>query len=642
MAEAGLEREVIDILSLIEKKQNFLLSGGAGSGKTYSLVSLLKKVSEKYPKVRIACITYTNAAALEIRDRCHIGNLYVSTIHDFLWDNIRQFQVELRKILCEIVNDPNGKIQNPLSDDEEEFQLLDDIQITYKEYTRILKGEISHDEVLIIAKKMFETYPKLCKIVCSKYPFIFVDEYQDTSPLVIEILLESLQKVVEPSIVGFFGDSMQSIYDEGIGDIENYIKTGRVTKIEKKQNRRNPQKVIELANKLRTDGLMQQASDDANAPNMENGVIKKGSVKFLYGNDLKMAYSSEFMKDWNFENSKQTKELRLTHTLIAGEAHFEELYNIYDSDPVLKLKKDLKAYVKKKQIEIEEDKTFDEVLNEIEWFYQKGKNTGKSHLEVFLDDPSNEKLYSHVKDLPYSVVSKFYWEKDQLIDDKIEKDGKIIRDAKRDALIAHLFRIQDIIALYISSNYRDLLRKIGRKIQRNSDKRELHDELESLRLISQKSIGEVIDFANEKSLCAKSDAFNSFIEKNEYLYWRVSAVPYSVFQNLYSYIEGRRPFSTQHKVKGLEYENVLVILDSSGWNKYNFDYVLDDSIYDSLPKGKKESYKRIKRRTEKLLYVCCTRAKENLVLYYPEPSSGVIQGMERLIGKDNCVNLGLV
>lgn len=275
MAEAGLEREVIDILSLIEKKQNFLLSGGAGSGKTYSLVSLLKKVSEKYPKVRIACITYTNAAALEIRDRCHIGNLYVSTIHDFLWDNIRQFQVELRKILCEIVNDPNGKIQNPLSDDEEEFQLLDDIQITYKEYTRILKGEISHDEVLIIAKKMFETYPKLCKIVCSKYPFIFVDEYQDTSPLVIEILLESLQKVVEPSIVGFFGDSMQSIYDEGIGDIENYIKTGRVTKIEKKQNRRNPQKVIELANKLRTDGLMQQASDDANAPNMENGVIKK-------------------------------------------------------------------------------------------------------------------------------------------------------------------------------------------------------------------------------------------------------------------------------------------------------------------------------------------------------------------------------
>lgn len=165
MAEAGLEREVIDILSLIEKKQNFLLSGGAGSGKTYSLVSLLKKVSEKYPKVRIACITYTNAAALEIRDRCHIGNLYVSTIHDFLWDNIRQFQVELRKILCEIVNDPNGKIQNPLSDDEEEFQLLDDIQITYKEYTRILKGEISHDEVLIIAKKMFETYPKLMLLV---------------------------------------------------------------------------------------------------------------------------------------------------------------------------------------------------------------------------------------------------------------------------------------------------------------------------------------------------------------------------------------------------------------------------------------------------------------------------------------------
>lgn len=160
MAEAGLEREVIDILSLIEKKQNFLLSGGAGSGKTYSLVSLLKKVSEKYPKVRIACITYTNAAALEIRDRCHIGNLYVSTIHDFLWDNIRQFQVELRKILCEIVNDPNGKIQNPLSDDEEEFQLLDDIQIK-------INVPIKYSKITITLKLSFTVLFK-----CSASPFI--------------------------------------------------------------------------------------------------------------------------------------------------------------------------------------------------------------------------------------------------------------------------------------------------------------------------------------------------------------------------------------------------------------------------------------------------------------------------------------
>lgn len=101
-------------------------------------------------------------------------------------------------------------------------------------------------------------------------------------------MLESLQKVVEPSIVGFFGDSMQSIYDEGIGDIENYIKTGRVTKIEKKQNRRNPQKVIELANKLRTDGLMQQASDDANAPNMETVIDDDGTKRAMTFEDSDM------------------------------------------------------------------------------------------------------------------------------------------------------------------------------------------------------------------------------------------------------------------------------------------------------------------------------------------------------------------
>ena len=60
-------------------------------------------------------------------------------------------------------------------------------------------------------------------------------------------------------------------------------------------------------------------------------------------------------------------------------------------------------------------------------------------------------------------------------------------------------------------------------------------------------------------------------------------------------------------------------------------------------KGKRNRIKRIKKKDRKTFYrVCCTRAKENLVLYYPDPSNGVVQGMERLIGKDNCVNLELV
>ena len=153
------------------------------------------------------------------------------------------------------------------------------------------------------------------------------------------------------------------------------------------------------------------------------------------------------------------------------------------------------------------------------------------------------------------------------------------------------------------------------------------------------SIKDVIDFADQANLCKKDDRFNMFVEKNEYLYWRVGKIAFSEIQNLYRYIEGFTPFSTQHKIKGLEYKNVLVILSNGGWSKYNFEYLFDKNIESTLLSSKKTSYPKILRRTKKLFYVCCTRAMKNLVVYYPNPTQGVIAGAEELFGKENCIDL---
>ncbi|MBQ7781163.1 MAG: hypothetical protein IJ405_03985, partial [Lachnospiraceae bacterium] len=99
------------------------------------------------------------------------------------------------------------------------------------------------------------------------------------------------------------------------------------------------------------------------------------------------------------------------------------------------------------------------------------------------------------------------------------------------------------------------------------------------------------------------------------------------------------PFSTQHKIKGLEYENVLVFLENGGWSNYNFEYLFDKSISSTLSKAKQLTYPRILERTKKLFYVCCTRAKDNLVVFYPNPTDGVLEGAEELFGEENCVNL---
>lgn len=639
MVTRRLDKEVEEILLHIKQKHNFLLSGGAGSGKTYSLVQVLKQIAILYPNAQIACITYTNAAAVEIMNRANIVNLKVSTIHDFLWDNISLFSDDLRSTLVDLVNMENGAIKKP--DQDEVFTLARDVAIQYKEYVRLKNGEISHDEVLVLANEMFKKYPKLCDILNDKYSFIFVDEYQDTSPLVVDILLNYLQNSKHKNILGFFGDSMQSIYEKGAGDIEEYISRGIVYKIEKEQNRRNPNTIIKLANKLRIDGLEQKESDDIDAPNMVEGKLKEGTLKFLYScnNDFSIIKKSKWCEGWNFNDATQTKELRLTHNLIASEAGFDKLMQIYDNDPIFKFKREFKKAAERKKYLIDNNATVDEMIRGMDWRYEKRPNIGKQHLDVLLEREDVLALYDHIKLWPYEKFNQIYMDKDSLIDDKVEIEGVVIREAKRDYLIKHLFKIQDIIFLYKNKMFNELLLKTQVRIVTNSDKVRLVNNIEKLISMGNEPIGNVVDFADHAGLCKKDDKFLSFVEKNEYLYWRVEQIKYIEFQNLYEYLEGYTPFSTQHKIKGLEYENVLVFLENGGWSKYNFEYLLDNQIFSKLSRTQQATYPRILERTKKLFYVCVTRTKDNLVVFYPNPTKEVLEGAAELFGEENCIDL---
>lgn len=530
-------------------------------------------------------------------------------------------------------------IKNPNSDSP--YQNTFENGIQYKEYLRIDRGEISHDEVLVLANDMFKKYPRLCDLLIDKFQFIFVDEYQDTSPLVIEILLEFIKQRKKKNIIGFFGDAMQSIYETGIGDIDSYIKSGVVYKVEKKQNRRNPQTVIDVANKIRADGLVQTSSTDSSAPNMENGMIKQGSVKFLYSTnfDLDKVKMSSWVNGWDFHDAQKTKELRLTHNLIADEAGFSNLMAVYDNDPIAKFKEAFHKEAKNQSYVFSDEDSFDTVVKSMPWVYKRGTHKGKSHLEVLLEDSTVKTLYEHIKDWPYSKVKKIYLDKDNLIDDKVAIDDVTIRDPKRDRLMQHLFKIQDLISLFENKEYNELIRRTSFSVQSIADKANLKKCMDDLKAKASESIEAVISYADSFKLCIADDKLKDFINNNDYLYWRIKDIPFKEFQNLYLYLEGHTPFSTQHKIKGLEFDNVLIVLHNGGWNNYNFEYLFDDEIEDTLNPSQKKSYPRILHRTKKLFYVCCTRAKENLIVYYPSPSPNVLEGAITLFGIENCVNL---
>jgi len=637
----NLEPEVREIFQSIDNGRNFLLSGGAGSGKTYSLVNVIRQAIAENPTAKVACMTYTNAAVKEIEERVNHNNLNVSTIHDFLWDSIKHFQKELKEALIALANNEEAtrisiEEVNPVP--ENYYAVLPD-GVQYKEFVRIREGIISHDELLIVANYLFEKYPKLSSIVKDKYKFIFIDEYQDTSKAVVETFLTHFKKSERTNIIGFFGDVMQSIYEDGIGNLDDYKgdDAEKVNEIPKKQNRRNPQLVIDLANKLRTDGIIQEPSADAKAPNMVGGVIKQGTVLFLHSTDGDINKVEAFLEAnyaWDFNNSKETKELNLTHNLIAGKAGFRNLMDIYDKDHILSFRDRIKKYIKDNNVATDfSENTFGEVIEAL----QQGKSGRELNavrptntMQVFID--GNAELYNYAKSLKYSEFSKMYVDKDQLLDDKKQdEDDENKKGSKRDNLVKHLFKIQNNISLYQNKKYNEFLRATDYhfKITSIASKKALKESIESLVNVGDNTIEQVINDANEKRICLIDDKLIAFKENKEYLYNRVKDVKFSEFQKLYEYLEGQTPFSTQHKTKGTEFDNVLVILDNGGWNNYNFGNLF-------LGTGSAS----VLDRTQKIFYVCCTRAKENLAVFFHNPDAQVIAKAEEWFGDTNVIDIG--
>ncbi|WP_377703213.1 UvrD-helicase domain-containing protein [Pseudoduganella sp. UC29_71] len=632
MGQTGveLEPEVIQVLEHVDAGRSFLLSGGAGSGKTYSLAQVIGEFLRRDPASSIACITYTNAAVREIESRISSERLHVSTIHDFLWSAISPYQSELRKVLIDLTNGDTPLI-NPGSLEVTD-EILDGKAIQYKEYRILDKWIVSHDEVIVLACAVFDRYTKIRDILRDKYRYILVDEYQDTAVDVIKILLDYLPQSSRKGICGFFGDAMQSIYDDGIESIKDYVDSGSVSEVKKEQNRRNPRLVYELANRLRFDGLQQHASNDEKAPNMSEGAVKEGTIRFYYseGDTNKLGDVRADLK-WDFADVLETKELNLTHNLIAPQAGFNELMEIYDKDCVLAFRDRIVKHLK----EHDDVSKYDGMLfGEVVAAVQEGK-TGPALKTVSPTPAMNVFIAAHphlledAKKCNFLEFRRMYVDKDQLIDDKKHSEADIARKgSQRCDFIKHVFKILAVVHLYEGRQYNEFLRRTEFRLHRHSDKARLRACIDTIISMSGGPIIDVIEYAHQQGLCIKDDRFEDFRNRKSYLFKRLIEVPCAAYQKLYDYLEGRTAYSTQHKIKGLEFERVLVVLDNGNWSKYNFNYLFEGGGTDT-----------VRHRTQKLFYVCCTRAKDFLAVYFRDPSPATIAKADDWFGSNNVIKL---
>ncbi|MFJ8346350.1 UvrD-helicase domain-containing protein [Streptomyces sp. NPDC094153] len=184
---------------------------------------------------------------------------------------------------------------------------------------KLSEGCMSHDDVVALSLRLVATHPKLIRIITSKYPVIFVDEYQDTSPKTIELLLNHLAGAgKDPCVIGLFGDSTQKIYRSGVGAVRH----DKLTPITKIENYRCSRPVVDVLNKMRPE-LRQQAS----------GKQQEGEVHLFLSTDvppgpwrLDAAKASLAKRGWSLENAKY---LLLTHRGIAGTLEYANLLEQY-------------------------------------------------------------------------------------------------------------------------------------------------------------------------------------------------------------------------------------------------------------------------------------------------------------------------
>lgn len=299
---------VIEIKSdtQIDINQHFRVSAGPGAGKTHWLslhISHVLKDSKRLGKLgKVACLSYTNVGADTLMGRMSEdrSRILPCTIHSFLYTYIVKpylhfiaaeegFNIELLvgeddrilsdyKTIESVLNAVKQRYgeQNmvvsairsakwKLLDNgtlicvatpkkkccKKGYFLSDDAYGIYKKLAWA-KGYMHYDDVIYFSYKLIQKYPFICKTLSIQFPYVFVDEFQDTNPIQARIIK---QLGDNGSIVGVIGDYAQSIYGFLGADPEQFesFSLDGLQDYTIRDNRRSSNEIIDLLNVIRPD-----------------------------------------------------------------------------------------------------------------------------------------------------------------------------------------------------------------------------------------------------------------------------------------------------------------------------------------------------------------------------------------------------
>jgi DNA helicase II / ATP-dependent DNA helicase PcrA len=591
----------IAVRECLEAKRSFALIAGAGSGKTASLIAALGEIrsscgeSLRQNGQRIACITYTKRAVEVIRSRLGFDNLYqVTTLHSFLWGEIGRFQRDLREALRDhripalLVKarekDTGRETQEARKAREQVIRLEADLasitevqdfkydDSTFSDYG---KGRLSHDDVIEISGYLLAVRPNLRRLLGVRYPYIFVDEAQDTFAAIIAGLNLTCGQDGLP-IVGYFGDPWQQIYDGRAGDFAPPPGGRTITKVE---NFRCAPQVIGFLNAFRED--VQQVPAGKNKDVVGSVAIRlvraeapEGERRRYSEPQLVRALSAmdQGLEAWGWKGRADVIRLFLVRQMIARRLGFLGLHQLFTG----------KFASSRAQDDYETGehyllKPFSKTICPLIAAHQGGES--RKVIDILRRDSR-----------AYSTTGP----------NAAKKLREMIDRSKE--------QLQFLSELWPSGTIKDVLTYC-----RDHDLIGMSDRLceQLAREPRQEEYDELLHGEN----------------KGDWLADNFFAMQTKELRAYCDFMLENTVYSTQHGVKGEEYPNVMVVFDDveAAWNQYSFTKLLTPTTAGQPTEGQRE-------RGRKLTYVCFSRARVNLriLLFTPEPEAAKAELIQRL------------
>lgn len=114
------------------------------------------------------------------------------------------------------------------------------------------KGRLDHNDVLYFSYVLINKFPFILDVLSAKFPYIFIDEYQDTNPIQSFVLDEIRKKDI---VVGVIGDKSQSIYKFQGADPSMFdsFKVDADSSYTISDNHRSTNQIVKLLNDIRGD-----------------------------------------------------------------------------------------------------------------------------------------------------------------------------------------------------------------------------------------------------------------------------------------------------------------------------------------------------------------------------------------------------